>query len=332
MSIEKDRLKESSADKPWKKWGPYLTERQWGTVREDYSEDGAAWNFTTHEMARSKAYRWGEEGIGGISDDRQLLCMSFAFWNKKDPILKERIFGLTGAEGNHGEDPKDYYYYLDSTPTHSYMKMLYKYPQEEFPYAWLVEENQKRGRLQPEFELVDTNIFRENKYFDIFLEYAKPSPEDVLIKITIDNHGDVPAVLDVIPTLWFRNTWAHKPDEPEPRLYAEGNTIKAEHYQLGNYNFYADIHPELLFCNNETNNNRLYGTESDRKYFKDGINDYVVNGNIDAVNPAREGTKAGARYNITVDSNNNYVIRLRLSANQIDAPFEGFDALFNQCK
>src|SRR5581483_9495584 len=247
----------------WKKWGPYVTDRQWGTVREDYSAYGNAWEFTSHDMARSKAYRWGEEGIAGISDEQQLLCFAVALWNKKDAIIKERYFGLTGNEGNHGEDVKELYYYLDSTPTHSYMKMLYKYPQREFPYSWLVEENRRRGKDQPEFELIDTGIFSDDKYFDVFIEYAKASENDILIKLTVHNRGNEDASLHVLPTLWFRNTWIWGYDDYKPQMMStnDGN-VMINHRDLGDYTFHLDTHTSLLFCDNETNLKRLYNAEN----------------------------------------------------------------------
>jgi hypothetical protein len=247
MNAEETRLK----DAVWKKWGPYLTDRQWGTVREDYSENGGAWDFLTHDMARSKAYRWGEEGIAGISDDQHLLCFAIALWNKEDPIIKERYFGVTGSEGNHGEDVKEYYYYLDSTPTHSYMKMLYKYPQLEYPYSWLLNENRKRSRTEPEFELIDTGIFNDDKYFDVFVEYAKNTPEDILAKITVYNRGKEDGSLYVLPTLWFRNTWAWGYDDYKPAIYPEAlGQLAIKHKTLGDLHFYYEGNQELLFTDN----------------------------------------------------------------------------------
>jgi len=249
MSEEKQRLLESNSGKiPWKKWGPYVTDRQWGTVREDYSPYGTAWEHSTHDMARSKAYRWGEEGIAGVCDEQQLLCFAIALWNKKDPILKERYFGLTGNEGNHGEDVKECYYYLENTPTHSYMKMLYKYPQQEFPYSSLVEENRRRTKQDREFELIDTGIFNDDKYFDVFVEYAKNSSDDLLIKITVFNRGYDDAELNVLPTIWFRNTWAWGYNDYKPQLSSpQKGLIHIEHKTLGNYFLYAEKNPELLF-------------------------------------------------------------------------------------
>ncbi|HNP99738.1 MAG TPA: glucosidase, partial [Bacteroidia bacterium] len=277
-SAEKLRIEECTNKKtPWKKWGPYLTERQWGTVREDYSPDGSAWNSVTHDMARSKAYRWGEEGIGGISDDSQLLCFAVSLWNQKDPILKERMFGLNGNEGNHGEDVKEYYYYLDSTPTHSYMKMLYKYPHAEFPYSQLVDENKKRSRQEEEFELIDTGVFSEDKYFDVMVEYAKNDCEDLLIRIEIHNRSKEKAAIHLLPTIWFRNTWSWGYDAYTPSMQSDRKgEIKITHKALGEYFFYTDKKVDLLFCNNETNFKKLYQSENKSEYFKDGINEYIV--------------------------------------------------------
>jgi hypothetical protein len=253
MNVEKSRLR----DLKWKKWGPYLTDRQWGTVREDYSADGAAWDFITHDMARSKAYRWGEEGMAGISDDQHLLCFALALWNKKDPILKERFFGVTGSEGNHGEDVKEYYFYLDSTPTHSYMKMLYKYPQVEYPYSWLINENRRRSKTEPEFELMDTGIFNDDKYFDVFVEYAKNDTDDILIKVSVYNRGKEKAFLNVLPTVWFRNTWSWGYDDYTPSIKAASDgDLAIEHRSLGNLHLYTEGKPETLFTNNETNTKR----------------------------------------------------------------------------
>jgi hypothetical protein len=321
---EKERLKIPD----WKKWGPYLSERQWGTVREDYSADGQAWTYTTHDMAYSKAWRWGEEGIGGIADKRQHLCFSLAFWNKKDAILKERLFGLSGPEGNHGEDVKELYYYLDSSPTHSYMKMLYKYPQEAFPYDLLVAENHRRSREQPEFELMDTGVFREDKYFDIFIEYAKADTEDILIRITVFNRGKDAAPLHVLPTLWFRNTWSWGDDDYKPRMVSsnEGNII-VKHRDIGEWGLYAEETDRYLFCDNETNCKRFFGEDSPG-FYKDGIQDYIVHGREQAVNFV-SGTKVALNYERMVPGGGSTVIRLRL-ANQCDHdPFEDFDRVFS---
>ena len=282
QDLESARLEEArTAKTPWRKWGPYLSERQWGTVREDYSQDGNAWDYFTHDQARSRAYHWGEDGLAGISDDKQLLCFSVALWNGKDPILKERAFGLTNSEGNHGEDLKEYYFYLDSTPTHSYMKYLYKYPQAEFPYANLIETNRGRNRLDMEYELLDTGVFNEDRYFDVFVEYAKQSPEDLLIQITVINRGPDAAEIDVLPTLWLRNTWTWWPGTAKPSLKEVpgpngAQAIAASHGDLGERYLYCDGDATLLFTENESNNERLFGRPNDSPYVKDGINNYVV--------------------------------------------------------
>jgi len=300
---------------PWRKWGPYLSERQWGTVREDYSESGDAWNYFTHDQARSRAYRWGEDGLAGISDDKQLLCFALALWNGKDPILKERLFGLTNSEGNHGEDVKEYYFYLDSTPTHSYMKYLYKYPQSAYPYDRLVTESRKRGPRDLEYELTDTGVFDQDRYFDVFVEYAKASPEDVLIQITATNRGREPATVHVVPTLWFRNTWAWGDDIPKPLLkQIDARSIAVSHADLGELTFYADGQPTLLFAENETNLERFGRGNNPSPYVKDGINNYLVHGQQEAVNPAKTGTKASALYAVTVAPRSSQTIRLRLAA------------------
>ena len=327
MTPEHDRLRDAA---PWRTFGPYLAERQWGTVREDYSADGQPWYFTTHDTARSYAYRWGEDGLGGFCDDQQLLCFAPAFWNGQDPILKERLFGLSGPEGNHGEDVKELYYYLDNTPTHSYMRMLYKYPQHQFPYEWLVQQNARRNRQEPEFELADTAIFREDKYFDIFIEYAKAGPQDVLIRITACNRGPVAAPLHVLPTLWFRNTWAWGDDDYLPELRAtDRNHIAVVHQALPNLALHADGEPELLFCDNETNTLRLYQAPPAHgaKFFKDGLNEYVVGGRAEAVNPDRGGTKAAAHYVLNVEAGQQQVLRLRLGPADLAEPFADFDEL-----
>src|SRR5262245_2968185 len=260
---------------PWRKWGPYLSERQWGTVREDYSDNGDAWNYLTHDQARSRAYRWGEDGLAGISDNHQVLCFALALWNGKDQILKERLFGLTNNEGNHGEDVKEYYFYLDSTPTHSYMKYLYKYPQAEFPYLDLVETNRHRSRHELEYELLDTGIFDDDRYFDVYVEYAKNAPDDVLIRITVHNRGPEAAPLHVLPTLWFRNTWATGEDNRKPILRQVGpNAIAASHEAVGDYTFACDKNVDLLFTENETNSERLWGQTSSSRYVKDAFHEY----------------------------------------------------------
>jgi hypothetical protein len=331
--LEEDKGKKAS----WKKWGPYLSERQWGTVREDYSDSGDAWNYFSHDQARSRAYRWGEDGLAGISDDGQHLCFALALWNGQDPILKERIFGLTNSEGNHGEDVKEYYFYLDSTPTHSYMKYLYKYPQKAFPYADLVETNRRRSRAEMEYELLDTGVFDDDRYFDVFVEYAKAGPEDVLIQITACNRGPDPADLHVLPTLWFRNDWSswiskrvEKPLLQEVEAPAGTRLMAAVHPLLGTYHLYAEGSIPLLFTDNETNNERLFPDYPNAgPYVKDGINNFLVNGQEDAVNPAGVGTKASAHYRVTVGSGEEQVIRLRLTAGTCAAPFDAeFEALF----
>ncbi len=314
MTAEQVRLDEARAQKaPWKKWGPYLSERQWGTVREDYSEGGNAWDYFTHDQARSRAYRWGEDGIAGISDDKQRLCFALALWNGKDAILKERLFGLTNSESNHGEDVKEYYFYLDSTPTHSYMKYLYKYPQAPFPYDNLVQTSRSRSRNEFEYELLDTGVFNENRYFDVFVEYAKESPEDVLIQITIYNRGPEAAQLHVLPTLWFRNQWSWAGGIDRPSLQGVGNAIKAIHPALSEHYLHCDGAPTLLFTENETNTQRIFGVPNRTPYVKDGINNYIVHDQTAAVNPEQKGTKASAHYHVTVPPGGSQTIRLRLS-------------------
>jgi hypothetical protein len=320
--------------KPWRKWGPYLSERQWGTVREDYSQDGNAWDYFTHDQARSRAYHWGEDGLAGISDGNQLLCFSVALWNGKDPILKERMFGLTNSEANHGEDVKEYYFYLDSTPTHSYMKYLYKYPHAEYPYSNLIETNKRRTRNDMEYELLDTGVFNEDRYFDVFVEYAKQSPEDILIQISISNRGPETARIHVLPHLWFRNTWTWWPDTAKPSLKQIAgpngvHTIAASHTKLGTRYLYAEGDVPLLFTENETNTERIFGTPNATPYVKDGINEYVVHGNQTAVNPAKTGTKSAAHYQLNVGARQTAKIRLRLTDLAPDAigdPFKIFDA------
>ncbi|MCU0357868.1 MAG: glucosidase [Cyclobacteriaceae bacterium] len=331
MIAEKLRLIEDrDRMKNWRQWGPYLAERQWGTVREDYSAHGDAWNYVSHDMARSKAYRWGEEGIGGISDDQQLLCFAVALWNKKDPILKERFFGLTNPQGNHGEDVKELYYYLDSTPTHSYMHMLYKYPQQEFPYRLLTDENSKRSKHDREFELADTGIFDDSRYFDVDVAYAKADTCDILIQITVTNRGPETASLDVLPTLWFRNTWAWEQHSHKPEIILDnGQVLQAIHQQLGNYFLYCDSPAEVLFCENETNTIRLYQHHRDGT-FKDGINDYVVNGRKNAINKNHRGTKAAFRLDWTIGSEQSKVLRIRLTREFQNKPFRDFEKIFNQ--
>ncbi|MEH1926069.1 MAG: glucosidase [Nostoc sp.] len=322
----------------WKRWGSYLSERQWGTVREDYSSDGTAWDFFPHDHARSRAYRWGEDGIGGISDNHQRLCFAIALWNGEDAILKERLFGLTGNEGNHGEDVKEYYFYLDNTPTHSYMKYLYKYPQAVFPYSQLVEENHRRGRQSPEFELIDTGIFDQDRYFDVFVEYAKASPDDILIEISVINRGPEAKTLHLLPTLWFRNTWSWTGNQEEKpwlkisQSNSDLSTIEAYHPSLETRWLYCNETPELLFTENETNNQRLFGVSNASPYVKDGINNYVVNGQKTAINPSRIGTKFAARYELHVGAGETKTVRLRLSDVQnLTAPFgTEFDTVWQQ--
>jgi len=314
----------------WRRWGPYLSERQWGTVREDYSRHGEAWGYLTHDAARSRAYRWGEDGIAGVSDDHQRLCLSLALWNGSDPILKERLFGLTNAEGNHGEDVKEYYYYLDATPTHSYLKYLYKYPQREFPYGRLLEENQRRGKAQPEFELIDTGVFDQERYFDVFIEYAKAGPDDLLMLVTLHNRGPNVAIVHVLPQIWFRNTWSWEGNMPRPELSSTNQcTIVARHDELGTYRLHCADSPTLLFCENETNTDRLFSYRTGG-YFKDAFHDYLVKGNAEAVNPLGKGTKAAAHYQATIGSGWNVQFRLRLTNDQLRAPFRDFDSVMRQ--
>ncbi|HEY2840357.1 MAG TPA: glucosidase [Pirellulales bacterium] len=319
MSAEQVRLEEARRQQaPWKKWGPYLSERQWGTVREDYSQSGDAWNYFTHDQSRSRAYRWGEDGLAGISDDHQRLCFALALWNGKDPILKERLFGLTNNESNHGEDVKEYYFYLDSTPTHSYMKYLYKYPQAAFPYADLSETSRGRTREEFEYELIDTGVFDDNRYFDVFVEYAKASAEDILIAITIHNRGPEAVELQVLPTLWFRNQWswqtaAEKPTLEQFSVASESRVIKAIDPKLGAQFLFCDGEPALLFTENETNMERIFGVPNHSPYVKDSINSFVVHGQEYAVNPEHRGTKAAALYRLVVKPGEFQTVRLRLS-------------------
>ena len=302
ITEEHGRLEEArTGSVPWKAWGPYLSERQWGTVREDYSQNGDAWNYFTHDQARSRGYRWGEDGVGGISDDGQRLCLALAVWNGADPILKQRMFGLSNSEGNHGEDVKEYWFYLDSTPTHSYMRCQCKYPQREFPYFDLVSTNQRRGKQDMEYELVDAGIFDDDRYFDVIVEYAKAAHDDILMLVTAHSRGPDPAALHLLPSLWFRNTWSWADDSPKPRLTGgddDGGTItaRASHSELGDWLLRADASAQLLVCENETNNRRLFGAPNASPYVKDGINDFVVSGAADAVNPDRTGTEVAAHH------------------------------------
>ncbi|HXT82717.1 MAG TPA: glucosidase [Acetobacteraceae bacterium] len=334
-TAEDQRLADSgNGGRPWLRWGPYLSERQWGTVREDYSAGGDAWDYFTHDQARSRAYRWGEDGLGGISDDRQILCFAIALWNGRDPIMKERLFGLTNSEGNHGEDVKEYYFYLDSTPTHSYMRFLYKYPQAAFPYDRLVQENRRRGRQDFEFELIDTGVFDEDRYFDIFVEYAKASAEDVLIRVTAHNRGPESASLHILPTLWFRNTWSWADGAPKPSLKAAASgatAIEATHQELGPKTLLCERNDlPVLFVENETNEERIFGRNGGARYAKDGINDFVVGGRHAAVNPGKTGTKAALHWQDTIPAGGQAELRLRLrDTGASDAPSgPEFDRVF----
>ena len=318
LTAEEQRLEQSRERKAhWKRWGPYLSERAWGTVREDYSAYGTAWDYLPHDHARSRAYRWNEDGLAGISDRHQSICFALALWNGRDPILKERAFGLTGSEGNHGEDLKEYYFYLDSTPTHSYMKYLYKYPQAEFPYAQLVEENRRRGKGAPEFELIDTGLFNDDRYFDVFVEYAKADVEDLLIKISAVNRGPEAAQLNLLPTIWFRNTWTwvNQNGHARPDMHGDihGQIIELDDPELGRRWLYCDGAPELLFTENETNTQRLFNAPNSSPYVKDGINDYIVKGTKEAVNPAQVGTKGAANYQVTIGRGETATVRLRFT-------------------
>jgi hypothetical protein len=330
--VEQKRLNDArETGISWKKWGPYLSERQWGTVREDYSHDGNAWDDFSHDQSRSRAYRWGEDGIAGISDDQQRLCFALALWNGRDPILKERLFGLTNSEGNHGEDVKEYYFYLDSTPTHSYMKYLYKYPHREFPYRDLVETNGGRTREDFEYELIDTGAFDEDRYFDVFVEYAKAGPDDLLIRVSIHNRGPEAAALHVLPTLWFRNTWSWGDAITKPGLRVVDGAVVASHAEIGDYTLSCDGSPELLFTENESNAERLWQQPNATPYVKDAFHRYVIAGQPDAVNPAKEGTKAAAHYVVEVPAGGSAEIRLRLTAGASAQPFGAeFDGLLAQ--
>jgi hypothetical protein len=323
-NAERHRLETDGRN--WKRWGPYLAERAWGTVREDYSPNGDAWEYFPHDHARSRTYRWNEDGLAGVSDEPQLLCLAFAFWNGRDPILKERAFGLTGPQGNHGEDAKEYWWFLDCTPTHSFMRWRYLYPQAEFPYEQLIEENGRRTRRDPEFELLDTGVFDGDRYWDITIEYAKASPDDVLARVTVRNAGPDEATLDVLPTLWFRNTWSWDPGRHKPRLMAKDTRIVVEGYRFGDRALVGDGRPDLLFCENESNTLRLWNADGSTSYPKDGINDHVVHA-ADTVNPDHMGTKAALRYRLTVAPGESAEIRLRLTDGDEDLG-EPFDAVF----
>ncbi|WHZ13436.1 MAG: glucosidase [Nitrospira sp.] len=336
QSAEQRRLDEDDLRRQhWKRWGPYVSERAWGTVREDYSPGGTAWEAVPHDHARSKAYRWNEDGLAGVCDRHQFICLALALWNRRDPILKERLFGLTGNEGNHGEDVKEYYFYLDSTPTHSYMKFLYKYPQAAFPYGRLVEENRRRSRTDQEFELLDTGVFDDDRYFDVFVEYAKASPEDLLLRIQVINRGPDQAELTVLPTLWFRNTWSWGLDVRRPRMRkGEGmpaiSVIEFDHDYYGHRRLLCEGGPDLLFTENETNTRRLYGDVDGARYVKDGINDYIVHGDKEAVNPDHIGSKAAAHYNLSVMPRQPVTIRLRFTNGAAEGSLDprAFDAVF----
>src|SRR5579859_234675 len=343
QNAEAQRLQEDATrQKNWKRWGPYLSERQWGTVREDYSESGECWDYFPHDHARSRAYRWGEDGLLGITDRECRLCFALALWNGRDPILKERLFGLSGPEGNHGEDVKEQYFYLDSTPTHSYLKALYKYPQAEFPYARLVEENRKRTRHDPEFELEDTGVFEGGRYFDVFVEYAKRAPNDILVRITVANRGPDAATLHLLPTVWFRNTWiwecTHEGCSLKPRIALEKeNRLALQHETLDRC--FLDIGPDpkgktppVLFTDNETNFKRLYGSENDGRFVKDAFHEYVIHGRAGAVNEKNYGTKAAPHYALELKPGESQVVRLRLySAGEAPSPTDpaGFDNVFS---
>jgi hypothetical protein len=320
---EHERLEQArTGAAPWKAWGPYLAERQWGTVREDYSGGGDAWSYFTHDQARSRAYRWGEDGIAGISDERQRLCLALALWNGADPILKERMFGLSNGEGNHGEDAKEYWFYVDSTPTHSYMRCQYKYPQRAFPYADLVATNARRGKQDMEYELLDTGVFAEDRYFDVVVEYAKAAPDDLLMLVTAHNRGPDAATLHLLPTLWFRNTWSWGDAVERPSLAGDGSEVRAAHPELGEWRLTVDASAQLLFCENETNNERLFGAPNARPHPKDAINDCVVAGNAGAVNPNRTGTKCAVHHVIEIPAGGSAEIRVRLTAGARAASLE----------
>ncbi|MFT3700892.1 MAG: hypothetical protein QM802_00860 [Agriterribacter sp.] len=323
MNAEQERLQHPE----WKKWGSYVSDRQWGTVREDYSANGDAWKYTTHEMARSKTWRWGEEAIAGICDVNQLLCFGIGLWNKRDPIIKERLFGLDNHQGNHGEDVKELYYYIDATPTHSYMKMLYKYPQEEFPYRWLVDENAKRSKQEEEFEIIDTGIFNDNKYFDVFVEYAKANADDICIKISIYNRSNETASLLALPTVWFRNTWTWGRHPYKPSLYKlNDHTISLQHEKLEmKYLYFKE--GNALFCDNETNNAFLYGGINNTSFPKDGINDCIIHAGH-TVNPGMKGTKTSICSDITIPAGDVHVLQLRLSNKQTEKPFDDYEQVF----
>jgi hypothetical protein len=335
VNAEQRRLESDAEKSEWHRWGPYLSERQWGTVREDYSPYGTAWEYLPHDAARSRAYRWGEDGIAGFCDRYQQLCFSIAMWNGNDPILKERIFGLTGNEGNHGEDVKEYYFFLDALPSHAYMKMLYRYPQAAYPYEQLLEENRRRTRLDPEYELIDTGVFEQNRFFDVFVEYAKAAPDDILARITVVNRGPERANLTLLPTLWFRNVWSWKAGVAKPSLAEESGepdikVVRASDERLGTLHLYCEEAEELLFTENETNDERLFGSPNASPYVKDGINDCIVAGKREAVNPGKTGTKCSARYELDIAPNERQVVRLRLCDHERGDPFDDFDDVFEK--
>jgi len=331
---EQRRLEQSvRRELNWERWGPYLSQRQWGTVREDYSADGNCWDYFPHDHARSRVYRWGEDGLLGFTDRECRLCFALTLWNGRDPILKERLFGVSSPEGNHGEDVKEYYFFLDATPTASYLKALYKYPQAEFPYARLVDENRRRGRREPEFEILDTGVFDGDRYFDVLIEYAKAAPDDILVRITASNRGPEEASLHLLPTVWFRNTWwwgrTGEGYWPRPRLSrADDGVVVAEHASLGTFRFFADGTPQLLFTDNESNAKHLWGVEGPR-FAKDGFHEYVVHGRAEAVNPDAVGTKAAALYRATLAPGGSTTVQMRLSA-QAEAPAVPFGPAFAQ--
>src|SRR5512133_2443144 len=341
MNREQQRLSEATERrKHWKRWGPYVSERAWGTVREDYSSTGDAWGYFPHEQARSRAYRWNEDGIAGISDRHQFLCFALTLWNEKDPILKERLFGLSGSEGNHGEDVKEYYYYLDNTPTHSYMKYLYKYPQAEFPYERLREENRTRSQTLPEFELIDTGVFDDDRYFDVFVEYAKADTEDICIRITVANRGPEAASIRILPSLWFRNTWSWKGTPEKPtirRSNKHAGVLEVISEDLGAYEFHFDESCEVLFTENETNFMAVYGTENPGPYVKDAFHRYLIQGEAAAVNPEQVGTKIALHYNYEIAARSEITIRFRLCKSNGKPPAKiflknEFEQVFNTRK
>ncbi|HKQ38584.1 MAG TPA: glucosidase, partial [Verrucomicrobiae bacterium] len=341
MNPEQARLQENNTpDEPWYFWGPYLAERAWGTVREDYSANGDAWGYFPHDHARSRAYRWNEDGIGGISDHKGRLCFAFGFWNERDSILKERLFGVSGPQGNHGEDVKEVYWYIDNVPSHSLMRMIYRYPQQAFPYDELVARSGSRSKMEGEFEIWDTGVVAENRYFDIEIEYAKVDPYDILIRATATNHGPETANLHLLPTIWFRNTWSWGRHNQKPGLRALGQTeahidiIETAHQVLGSYRLFCEGADDLLFTENETNAERLWATPNRTPFVKDSINDFFVRGKTDSINPQRVGTKAAAHYKFTVPPGEHVSVRLRLKRVDLHRddgePFADFDKIFTQ--